>query len=117
VNFGAQEFGERISRLQIISENDNMLCHDMQPNALLIWQNFILIKSGCYNFRAILEGKATSGSTTVATDRRHKGANNWEGMSLVEETLQERVTMVSATTIQGEGGFNPRSGNPRAEFK
>jgi hypothetical protein len=36
VNFGAQKFGEGISRLQGISENDNMLCHDMHPNALLI---------------------------------------------------------------------------------
>jgi hypothetical protein len=35
VNFGAQEFGEGIS------ENVNMLCHDMQPIALLIWQKFI----------------------------------------------------------------------------
>jgi hypothetical protein len=29
VNFGAQEFGEGISRLQGILENANMLCHDM----------------------------------------------------------------------------------------
>jgi hypothetical protein len=48
VNFGAQEFGEEISRLKGISENANMLRHDMQPNALLIWQNFIIIKSECY---------------------------------------------------------------------
>jgi hypothetical protein len=25
-----------------------MACHEMQPNALLIWQNFIIAKSGCY---------------------------------------------------------------------
>jgi hypothetical protein len=48
VNFGAQEFGEGISKLQEISENANMLCHDMQPNVLLIWQNFITAKSWCY---------------------------------------------------------------------
>jgi hypothetical protein len=48
VNFGAQEFGEGISGLQGILENANMLCHDMQPNALQIWQSFITAKSGCY---------------------------------------------------------------------
>jgi hypothetical protein len=47
VSFGAQEFGEKISKLQGILENANMLCHDMQPNALLIWQNFIIVSSGC----------------------------------------------------------------------
>jgi hypothetical protein len=31
-----------------ISENANILCHVMQPNALLIWQNFIIAKSGRY---------------------------------------------------------------------
>jgi hypothetical protein len=31
-----------------MSENANMLCHDMQPNALRIWHNFITAKSGCY---------------------------------------------------------------------
>jgi hypothetical protein len=25
-----------------------MVCHNMQPNVLLIWQNFIAAKSGCY---------------------------------------------------------------------
>jgi hypothetical protein len=49
VNFGAQEFGEEISRLKGISENANMLRHDMQPNALLIWQNFIIIKASVTN--------------------------------------------------------------------
>jgi hypothetical protein len=44
VDSGAQEFGKGISRLQGILENANMLCHDMQPNALLIWQNFITAK-------------------------------------------------------------------------
>jgi hypothetical protein len=44
--------GEGISRLQGISENANMLCHDMQPNVLLIWQNFINVKSGCYTEHA-----------------------------------------------------------------
>jgi hypothetical protein len=48
VNFGAQEFGEGISRIQGILENVNMPCHDMQPNALLIWPKFITAKSGCY---------------------------------------------------------------------
>jgi hypothetical protein len=47
VNFGAQEFGEGISRIQGILENVNMPCHDMQPNALLIWPKFITAKSGC----------------------------------------------------------------------
>jgi hypothetical protein len=50
VNFGAPEFVEEISILQGISENANMLCHDMQPNALLIWQKFIIVKSQCYNY-------------------------------------------------------------------
>jgi hypothetical protein len=44
VDSGAQEFGKGISRLQGILENANMLCHDMQPIALLIWQNFITAK-------------------------------------------------------------------------
>jgi Holliday junction resolvasome RuvABC endonuclease subunit len=46
VNFGAQKFGAEISRLQGISENANMLLHDMQPNALLIWQYFLSQKVG-----------------------------------------------------------------------
>jgi hypothetical protein len=62
VNFGVQELRKGISRLQGISENAHLLCHrlegisenanmlrhDMQPNALLIWQNFITAKSRCY---------------------------------------------------------------------
>jgi hypothetical protein len=30
------------------SENANMLFYDMQRNTLLIWQNFIIAKGGCY---------------------------------------------------------------------
>jgi hypothetical protein len=48
VNFGAQELRKGISRLQGISENANMLRHDMQPNALLAWRRFYDAKSGCY---------------------------------------------------------------------
>jgi hypothetical protein len=55
VNFGAQEFGEEISRLQGILENANTLCHDMHPNALLIWQNFITAKGGCYRLTPLRE--------------------------------------------------------------
>jgi hypothetical protein len=54
VNFGEQEFGEEIFRLEGILENANMLCHDMQPNALLIWQNFVIIKSGCNMIEEVL---------------------------------------------------------------
>jgi hypothetical protein len=32
-----------------------MSCHDMQPNALLIWQNFIIAKSGSYNDVALVD--------------------------------------------------------------
>jgi hypothetical protein len=46
VNFGAQEFGEVISRLQGISENANMLCRDMQPNAFQFGKILLLQKVG-----------------------------------------------------------------------
>jgi hypothetical protein len=49
VSFGAQKIlGTEFLDSKGISENANMLCHVMQPNALLIWQNFIIAKSGCY---------------------------------------------------------------------
>jgi hypothetical protein len=54
VNFGAQEFGEGISRLQGISENANMLCYDMQPNALLIWQKMYYCKKWVLQFNCNL---------------------------------------------------------------
>jgi hypothetical protein len=44
VNFGAQKFlGREFLDSNGISENANMLCHVMQPNALLIGQNFIIV--------------------------------------------------------------------------
>jgi hypothetical protein len=47
VNFGAQKFlGREFLDSNGISENANMLCHVMQPNALLIGQNFITAKMG-----------------------------------------------------------------------
>jgi hypothetical protein len=45
VNFGAQKFGEGISRLQMKFRKCQ---YAMQPNALLIWKKFIIAKSGCY---------------------------------------------------------------------
>jgi hypothetical protein len=48
VNFGAQEFGEGISRLQGILENANMLCHDMLTQCTSNLENFITAKSWCY---------------------------------------------------------------------
>jgi hypothetical protein len=73
VNFGAQELRKGICRLQGILENATMLCHAMHPMqdffgrificttdlicnlyALLCWQNFILVNSGCYTPAKIL---------------------------------------------------------------
>jgi hypothetical protein len=48
VDFRAKNLGREFLDSKGNSVKANMLCHDMQPNALLIWQNFIIAKSGCY---------------------------------------------------------------------
>jgi hypothetical protein len=42
--FVAQNLERKFPGFKEILENANMLCHDMQPNALLIWRGFINAK-------------------------------------------------------------------------
>jgi hypothetical protein len=102
VNFGAQEFGEGIFRLQGVLENANMLCHDMQPNAFLIWQKKLLLhKVG------VRKMPGPKGVITLKSDQRdalvYKNVALTHAGRFGEKEAQELVAKVAKT----HGGSTP----------